>query len=150
MQILRCALDDKKESPQSSRPPSLLATRVLVYYIYMNRHTNLLQSAGSAVKGAKHGFIGRNFRILVICAAAAISIAYYLPLTSMERYSIILLAALLLAAELFNSAIEELADVVTTEHNPGIARAKELAAGALLVLCLTAGGITLAIILPHF
>lgn len=115
----------------------------------MNRHTNVLQSASSAVKGARHGFTGRNFRLLAVCAVGAITAAYYLPLTSEERHTVILLAAILLAAELFNSAIEELADAVTTEEHPGIARTKELAAGALLVLCAAAGWIGLGIFLPY-
>jgi diacylglycerol kinase (ATP) len=115
----------------------------------MNRHTNVLQSAGSAVKGARHGLIGRNFRILACVGAAALALAYYLPLAATERYIVILLVAVVLAGELFNTALEEIADTITQDHHAGIARAKELASGGMLVLCFAAGVIGLALFAPY-
>jgi len=115
----------------------------------MNRHTNVIQSAGSAIKGAKHGFTGRNFRTLVFFGAVALSLTYYLPLTAGEQYTVITLVAVILSGELFNSAIEELADVMIQEHHPGIAKVKELAAGSMLILVAAAVIIGLHIFLPY-
>ncbi len=115
----------------------------------MNRHTNVIQSAGSSLKGAKHGFGGRNFRILLFFSVVALGLMCYLPLTATERYIIIIIVATILAGELFNTSIEELADVLTTEHHPGIAKVKELAAGAMLILVAAAIIIGLHIFLPY-
>ncbi|HET9054419.1 MAG TPA: diacylglycerol kinase family protein, partial [Cyclobacteriaceae bacterium] len=51
-------------------------------------------------------------------------------------WCIILLAVgVVLSAELFNTALETLADVVTEETHPGIGRVKDVAAAAVLIVC---------------
>lgn len=115
----------------------------------MNRHTNAIQSAGSSVKGVKHGFYGRNFRILVAAAIIAIFFAYYLPLTLTEQHIIMVLVAVILASELLNTSIEELADVLIQEHHPGIAKVKELASGGMLILVIASVVIGLRIFIPY-
>jgi diacylglycerol kinase (ATP) len=47
---------------------------------------------------------------------------------------VLLSCAVTLAAEMFNTAIEELSDALVQEHHPGIAKTKELAASAVLLL----------------
>ncbi len=53
----------------------------------------------------------------------------------------IILIALVIAAELVNTAIENTCDAVTTEQNANIGRAKDMAAGAVLVLSIAAAAI---------
>jgi diacylglycerol kinase len=115
----------------------------------MNKHANFLSSIGSGAKGTKHGVQGRNFRIMLVAAVATLSLAYYLPLVTTERYLIIILVAVVLSAELFNSAIEELADVMIQENHPGIARVKEMSAAAVLLLSLAAAIIGAYIFIPY-
>ncbi len=93
--------------------------------------------------------IGRNFRIQLALGLVTVIFAYYLPLTTTDREMIILLVALVLAAELFNSAIEELSDALIKEHHPGIAKVKELAAGAVLFVAIAAAIIGLYIFIPY-
>ncbi|MBU2718030.1 diacylglycerol kinase, partial [Acidithiobacillus ferridurans] len=50
----------------------------------------------------------------------------------------ILLMGTVLAAELLNSAVESLADLVSPEYHPLVARAKDCGAAAVLVLSFTA------------
>ena len=115
----------------------------------MNRHTNVVQSTSSALRGHKHGMSGRNFRIQLAIGIITLFFAYYLPLTTTDREIIILLVAIVLAAELFNSAIEELADTLIQEHHVGIAKVKELAAGAVLLVAIAAAIIGLYIFIPY-
>ncbi|SIT47844.1 Diacylglycerol kinase (fragment) [Paraburkholderia piptadeniae] len=49
------------------------------------------------------------------------------------------MAMLVLAAELFNTALERLADHLYPEHHPAIGVAKDCAAGAVLLVCAGAG-----------
>jgi diacylglycerol kinase (ATP) len=102
--------------------------------ILMNKHTNVFQSVGSGFKGLRHGVVGRNFKILLAAGVIVLALSFYLPLSVTERYVIGILIALVLGGELFNSSIEELSDVLIKEHHPGIARVKELAAGAMFFL----------------
>jgi len=61
-------------------------------------------------------------------------------------WALVLLAgALVLAAELMNTALEELADHLSPEEHPRIRLVKDCAAGAVLVAVLGALGVALAL-----
>lgn len=53
-------------------------------------------------------------------------------------------------AEGLNTAIEFLADAVTLEQHPLIGKAKDVAAGAVLLSAIAATAIGLLVFLPHF
>lgn len=52
-------------------------------------------------------------------------------------------------AEAFNTALEFLADEVSLEQRPGIGRAKDLAAAAVLCTCAGAATVGGLVLLPH-
>lgn len=114
------------------------------------KHTNLGASFSSAFNGLNHGLKGRNLRLQFIFGGITFALAYYLPLTTVERLIIITLIATVISAELINTAIEELADALIQEHHPGVARVKELAAAGVLTLCIAATVIGAYIFLPYF
>jgi undecaprenol kinase len=58
---------------------------------------------------------------------------------------IILAAAMVLAAEAFNAAIEYLADAVHPDYHPLVGAAKDAAAGAVLIASLAALGTAAAV-----
>ncbi|RZL39835.1 MAG: diacylglycerol kinase family protein, partial [Pedobacter sp.] len=72
----------------------------------------------------------------------------YLNLSALEWIAIISAIAIVFAAEIFNSAIEKLADVVTSEINPQIKIVKDLAAAGVLVTAILAVLIGAIIFLP--
>jgi diacylglycerol kinase len=115
----------------------------------MNKHKNLLHSWTSAGKGMRHGIIGKNFQLLLVLALLTLGLAYYFPLSLTERFFIVALIGLVLMAELFNSAIEELSDVLIQEQHPGIARVKELASAGVSVIIIVAGVIGIWIFYPY-
>ena len=55
-----------------------------------------------------------------------------------------------LTAETFNTALEELCDKFQPEHDPHIAKIKDLAAAAVLVSSITALIVGLIIYVPYF
>ena len=67
---------------------------------------------------------------------------------SKRKRFILFFIGLVLAAEAVNSAIEALADVVSPDYNEGIKRTKDLAAGAVLLLAMTAAMVGLIIFIP--
>lgn len=81
---------------------------------------------------------------LVNLASAALALA--LDLTPGERALILSLGLLLLAAELLNTAIEELTDYISTEVHPRARKAKDCGSAAVALTAL-AGGVAWAVIL---
>jgi diacylglycerol kinase (ATP) len=74
-----------------------------------------------------------NAQIHGVASIAAIALGLWLGLTPGEWCWIALAIALVWVAEALNSALEALADAVHPARDPRIGRAKDLAAGAVLV-----------------
>lgn len=100
-----------------------------------------------AAKGIVHAVItGRNMRIH-LCAAAYVlffALSFY-RLTRGELAALILTNAAVISLETLNTAVERLADYVSQETHPLIAKCKDCAAGAVLISAIGAifVGITL-------
>jgi diacylglycerol kinase len=76
----------------------------------------------------------RNIKIELVFAALAIIAGFILQLGAVEWAIIVILIGIVLAAELFNSAIEALVDLASPEAHPLAKHAKDAAAGAVLIL----------------
>lgn len=74
------------------------------------------------------------FRQEFILGLALFVISFILPFTLAVRLILNSLWLLLLVAELFNSAIEAIVDLVTPEWHELAKRAKDMAAGAVLLI----------------
>ncbi len=73
-------------------------------------------------------------------------LAFRLDLTAGERGLILLAGLLILAAELFNTAIEEIVDHLSPDHHPFAQKAKDCGSAAVAVTAL-AGGVAWLVIL---
>lgn len=80
----------------------------------------------------------RSFRIHVAAVVAVAAALLWLRPAPVWWAAVALACALVLAAELVNTAIEHLADHLHPEVHPGIRRVKDCAAGAVLVASLGA------------
>jgi diacylglycerol kinase len=80
----------------------------------------------------------RNLKIQLVVAVAALLAGVLLTLTPFEWCLLIVLIALILAAELLNSAIETTIDLICPEHDERARLAKDAAAGAVLLLAVCA------------
>lgn len=63
---------------------------------------------------------------------------------------IILCIGGVISAEAINSSLETLADKVSDKPDPFIGKAKDLAAGAVLIMAIASVGVGLLIFLPKF
>ncbi len=81
---------------------------------------------------------------LVNLASAVLALA--LDLSAAERALILSLGLVLLAAELMNTAIEEVVDYISTETDPRAKRAKDCGSAAVALVAL-AGGVAWVVIL---
>ncbi len=101
-----------------------------------------LKSFGCAIKG----FFGAvcsegHLRFHLVAAVYVLVFSSFYNFTAAQWAVLIILIALVIAAELVNTAIENTCDAVTTEQNEHIRRAKDMAAGAVLVLSIAAAAI---------
>jgi diacylglycerol kinase (ATP) len=74
-------------------------------------------------------------------AALAISLplAWVIGTTAMRRIELVAAVVMVLVVELLNTAIEKLADRLTTEHDLQIGRVKDMGSAAVGVALVTAG-----------
>ena len=112
-----------------------------------------MQKTLRALKNAIHGFCyalinERNFRTEILCAVIVIAMAFVLKVSATAWLVIVLNISLVLTAELFNTAIEKLADVACKEINPIIKIIKDIAAGAVVIAVLNALVCGLIIFVP--
>jgi diacylglycerol kinase len=91
----------------------------------------------------------RNARIHLVATLVVIAGGLTLEIHRGEWLAVILAIAGVWCAEGFNSAIEELSDVVSSEPHPGIARTKDIAAGAVLIATIAAVAIAILVFGPY-
>ena len=86
------------------------------------------------------------FRQELVALVFAIPLAFVVADDPWKRVALIGVVLLLLAVEMLNTAIEKLADRLTTEHDPQIGRVKDMGSAAVGIVLLLAGMIwTLAL-----
>ncbi len=106
----------------------------------------LIDSFRSAFAGLGCAFsTQRNLRIHLVVALAALGAGVGLGLAAWEWAILALTMGLVLVAELFNTALEAGVDMAVAEYHPLAKRAKDLAAGAVLVAVFSALAVGFAI-----
>lgn len=94
----------------------------------------LLRSISYAIEGMMHTLnTQRNMRIHFGVAFLAMLLALFLDLTKTEIVLLFFSIVLVVAAELFNTAIEAVVDLVTHDYHPLAKIAKDVAAAAVLL-----------------
>jgi len=71
--------------------------------------------------------------------ALSLPLAWLIGATAMRRVELVAAVALVLVIELLNTAIEKLADRLTTDHDPQIGRVKDMGSAAVGVALVMAG-----------
>jgi len=90
-----------------------------------------------------------NVRVHLVAAAVVLVAALVLRFSSIEFVGLVLCFAIVIAAELFNTALEVLIDYAWPEHHPMIGRAKDVAAAAVLVAAIGAAVVGVLLFARH-
>lgn len=107
------------------------------------------RAVSHAAAGLKAAFVSeRHIRIHCAIALLAIVAGLLLSLSASEWLWILLCIALVIGAELFNTALEALTDLATPDYHPLAKKAKDVAAGAVVLCVLFAIVAGLLIFLP--
>jgi diacylglycerol kinase (ATP) len=99
----------------------------------------MLQSFNHAFQGLVHAVRHeRNMRIHVVAAVVALVASVFLNVTRLELVAVMVAISFVLIAEMINSAIEAVVDIVTDKFDPRAKAAKDIAAGAVLLAAVNA------------
>ena len=115
----------------------------------MDVKSGLWASFGHALAGiAAATATQRNMKIHWAAAVAAVGLGAWLGLSSGEWAAVILAIAAVMAGECMNTALEAVVDLASPQWHPLAKRAKDCAAGAVLLCALGALATGLVIFLP--
>lgn len=98
-------------------------------------HPSFKKSFGFALQGFRYTLATeRNIRVMLGGAAFAVVMGLLLQLDLVSWAIVLLCIGCVLAAELMNTAIETVVDLVSPEYHPLAGHAKDIAAAAVYVL----------------
>ena len=116
----------------------------------MNALTRFLKSFEYAWRGIVYTVTTQpNFRRHIVVALIAILAGWYYDLSRTEWCLVLLSIGTVWTAELVNTSIEHLTDIVSPDYNELIGKVKDIAAGAVLFAAIAAGIVGLIVFLPH-
>lgn len=110
---------------------------------------NRLKSFGFAFNGLKSLFKNEhNARIHFLATIVVCLLGWFFKVNLYEWISLSIVIAMVWMAELFNTAMEEICNLISKEKNPKIKIIKDLAAGGVLVSAVCALVVGLVIFVP--
>lgn len=110
----------------------------------------IAKSFGHAFDGILFGLDERNMKIHCTMAVLVVFFGLVLHISVSEWCTCFGLFGLVMGLELVNTAIEAVVDLVTDEFKPLAKRAKDAAAGAVLIAAIMAAVAGLIIFIPRF
>ena len=103
-----------------------------------------------ALRGIKKAIKSeRNLKIDCIAALLVILFGFLFKINTNEWIICILLIGIVLFAELMNTAIETVVDMYTRQKNPLAEKAKDVAAGSVLIIAIISAIIGCIIFIPE-
>ncbi len=108
-----------------------------------------IQSFGFAFKGIAHVFANEHNMWIHLCAAFCVIVSgFYFHIDRTEWLFVLLCIGGVIAAELVNSAIEKLVDLVSPQQNINAGLIKDIAAGAVLIIAIVSVIVGAIIFIP--
>lgn len=115
-----------------------------------NRWSRLINSFSYALQGLREAFFSeRNLQIHFFFSIIVIFCGFLFHITKVEWLIVLLLFGGMFSIEMLNTAIEKVVDLVTDEYHPLAKKAKDIAAGAVLIYAIIAIIVGLIIFLPY-
>jgi len=109
-----------------------------------------IESANNAIEGILHASkTQRHLRYHFYAAAVALLTGYILGITRVEFLLMSLAVMAVLMAEMLNTAIEAVVDLLSPEHSERAGQAKDIAAGGVLITAFGAAVIGYIVLFPH-
>ena len=111
---------------------------------------SIIEAFNAAIQGIIYTFkYERNMKIHIFIMILVIIAGIILKINKSEWIICIILFAIVIGSELFNTSIETIVDMVMPEKNEKAKIAKDVSAGAVLVVAIGAAIIGLVIFVPR-
>jgi diacylglycerol kinase len=110
--------------------------------------SRLIRRFRDAARGVKFALGERSMRLHLIAAAIVVALSVLLRISAIEWCAVLLCIALVIALEMFNSAIERLCDKLHPERDTKIGAVKDMCAGAILVAAIVSAVIGCVVFAP--
>lgn len=95
---------------------------------------SLLKSFGYSVEGVLHALKhNRNLRIAFTLGAIVLVLGWYLQVNSYEMVILVITVFMVIVAEMINTALEEMVNLITNEHRKEAKITKDVSAGMVLI-----------------
>jgi diacylglycerol kinase len=108
----------------------------------INSFRNAFRGIGMVIRSEK------NMQIHLIIAFLVVVFGFLLCISPLEWIACLLCMALVLGAEMINTSLENIIDIISPEHHPLAGRAKDIAAGAVLLTAILAATVGLIVFVP--
>jgi diacylglycerol kinase (ATP) len=108
-----------------------------------------LKSVGFALHGIRLAWAEKNFRIQCVIGVFVVASGILLGISLYEWLWVTTMIGLVLTAEMFNSAIENIVNFISPDFHPLAGKIKDISAGAVLILSFTSIVIGLIIFGPY-
>jgi len=110
----------------------------------------LIKSFGYAIEGLLYSFkFNQNIKIHILAAILVVLAGLILKLARYEMLGIGILIVLVISAEMINTSIEEVVNLLVNEHRLEAKIAKDVSAGMVLLVAIFAAIVGVFIFLPH-
>ncbi|MDI6752437.1 MAG: diacylglycerol kinase [bacterium] len=111
---------------------------------------HFVDSFNYAITGVVHGLkTQRNMQVHLLAAAVVLFISFNLKLERIELLSIAFAITLVLIAEMLNTSIENMVNMISPEVSSGAKTAKDIGAGAVLIAAINAIIVGYTVIYNH-
>ncbi len=116
----------------------------------MSNLKQMKNSLGYALEGLAYSFKhNQNIKIHIAIAVLVLLFAYLLGLDKYEFFIVSFLVVLVLSAEMINTSIEEVVNLLVNEHRIEAKTAKDVSAGMVLLISILALVVGLFVFTPH-
>jgi diacylglycerol kinase (ATP) len=110
----------------------------------------LVKSFGYAIEGLRYSFkFNQNIKIHIFAAFIAIIASFFLGLDNSEVFDVCILIVFVISAEMINTSIEEVINLLVNEHRLEAKIAKDVSAGMVLLIAMFAAIVGVFIFVPH-
>ncbi len=116
----------------------------------MLNHRSLLQSFGHAFEGIFHALKdNQNLRIHFAVAIMVVILSFIFHVNPFEMGILGIMIILVISAEMVNTSIEEMVDLISIKHSKEAKIAKDVAAGMVLLTAISSVIVGFLIFLPY-
>jgi len=116
----------------------------------MDDNRSLIKSFGYAFEGVWHALKhNRNLRIHFVIALVVVGLSIFFHVNPYEKGILGVMILIVICAEMINTSLEEMINLITNEHKKEAKIAKDVAAGMVLVAAIGSVIVGFLILTPY-